>query len=324
MIPQMIHCIWLGSMPPNDQHRPHRRRLLDWKSSNPDWAVWLWTDRVGLEWTQLAEWCENHQIVLRSVLDDASVLWGDERTWVLSAIDDQFWATASDLLRLRILYQCGGLYVDSDVEPIVLPSLDLPLGIGMVLRMAEDRLSSIAPHALAAAPGHTCLQIALWKGIENLQLLETVDEPDFRKSSDPVQRYGGTLVLTGDLLRPSLLRVEGVFSTPDFGWSPWLESMRLPFTLVHREENQWLSASEDLSQVAPFFPPALSIAVRQSWTVYRLTSILHWLAAYGPAWLIEHAKVVADPFQDYFGSSPRGVATQMRRSPEFIASLPAL
>ena len=98
----------------------------------------------------------------------------------------------------------------------------------MVLREERSKLISIAPHMLAAMPGHSCLQIALWKGVANIQLLDTSTEQDFRFDTDPVKRYGGTLVLTGDLLRPACFKLR-VFSSPDLGWSPWLESMRLPF-----------------------------------------------------------------------------------------------
>jgi len=175
---------------------------------------------------------------------------------------------------------------------------------------------------LAAMPGHSCLQIALWKGVANIQLLNAVHEPDFRFDPDPVKRYGGTLVLTGDLLRPALLQVEGVFSSADFGWSPWLESMRLPFTAIHLEETQWLNAHTPKSDV--FFPPELSLMVRQTWSFGRLTSILHWIAAFGPAWLIEHASQNVDPFQDYFGHSPRGVATLQGRERTFIQQIPSI
>ena len=322
MVPPLIHCIWLGSIPPNDQERPHRRRLVEWVEQNPSWSVWLWTDRQDREWNQLEQWCQNTGIVLKSVQGEQNILWGNERDSVHMAIQQSCWATASDLLRLRILYQCGGLYVDSDVEPIQVPQFELPLGIGMILREDRSKLISVAPHMLAAMPGHSCLQIALWKGVANIQLLDTSTEQDFRFDTDPIKRYGGTLVLTGDLLRPALLQVEGVFSSPDLGWSPWLESMRLPFSAVHKEETQWLNAQVLHTDV--FFPPGLSMLIRQSWSIARLTSILHWIAAYGPAWLIEHACQTVDPFQDYFGHSPRGVATLQGRDRAFVQQVPSI
>lgn len=322
MVPQLIHCIWLGSIPPNDRERPHRRRLVDWVAQNPSWSIWLWTDRKDREWIQLEQWCKDNSIVLKSVWDTHSILWGNERDYVYQAIQQSFWATASDLLRLRILYQCGGIYVDSDVEPIQVPSFELPLGIGMILREENSKLISITPHVLAAMPGHSCLQIALWRGVGNIQLLNSLNEPDFRLDKDPTKIYGGTLVLTGDLLRPALLQVEGIFSSPDFGWTPWLESMRLPFTVIHREETQWLNA--DTPEVGLFFPPELSLLIRQSWSFGRLTSILHWIAAFGPSWLIEHACQTVDPFQDYFGHSPRGLATLKERGRAFVQQVPSI
>ena len=323
-VPTTLHCIWLGSVPPNDQYRPHRRRLLEWVQMNPNWSIWLWTDRIGREYHQLQLWCAENKIVLRSVLEDGSILWGDEYHCVIEALQEQFWATASDLLRLRILYQCGGVYVDSDVEPIPIPNFELPLGLGLALRRDHEVLRSITPHIIAAAQGHPCLQIAIWKGVENMHFLQKIEEVDYRKDDDPIKRYGGTLVLTGDLMRPALLRVEGIFSTSDFGWSPWLESMRLPFSIVHRQEAQWLNTDVLIEDNAVFFPPKLSQMVRESWSVTRLTSVLHWVAAYGPLWLVEHAAVVTDPFQDYFGHSPRGVATICKRGTDFISRIPSV
>ena len=64
--------------------------------------------------------------------------------------------------------------------------------------------------------------------------------------------------------------------------------------------------------------------IRQSWSIARLTSILHWIAAYGPAWLIEHACQTVDPFQDYFGHSPRGVATLQGRDRAFVQQVPSI
>ena len=49
------------------------------------------------------------------------MLWGSEKAMVLEQLETTFYANASDLLRLRILYQMGGLYVDCDVAPRVLP-----------------------------------------------------------------------------------------------------------------------------------------------------------------------------------------------------------
>ena len=40
-----------------------------------------------------------------------------------------FYANASDILRMQILYQPGGVYVDLDVQSAQMPAFDFPLGL---------------------------------------------------------------------------------------------------------------------------------------------------------------------------------------------------
>ena len=94
-------------------------------------------------------------------------------------------------------------------------------------------------------------------------------------------------MLTGDLLRPALRRVFGVFSTDTWRWSPWLEAIQLPLSFRHLEHHSWLG--EDGSRPDIFFPPGLGVAIAQTWTNQALTSILHLTAAYAESWMIEIA-----------------------------------
>lgn len=320
-----LHLIWLGSIPPNTEAQPHRRRLLEWVQLNPDWEVFLWSDRIDRERIQLESWCHTNGIQYRSILDSGTVLWGNERAVVLTQIHEGFYANASDLLRLRILYQLGGLYVDSDVEPMSLSSIDLPLGLGLLLTQDQESntLNSIAPHAIAAIQGHSVLQVALWQGVTNCSLLEVVEEPDFRKSTRTAERYGGTLVLTGDLLRPALRTVFGLFGATLWEWSPWLEALRMPIDFQHNEENAWLNSAGN-SERTLFFPPELGLMIAQTWTDRPLTSILHLTAAYSASWMIEIAAQQVSPFENHFGFSPKGMASKMSRTEDVLKSIPSV
>ena len=318
---QRLHLIWLGSIPPNTKQKPYRRSLLDWTDKNPNWEVYLWTDRQGRERGQIHQWCVENDIVPRFI-EEGDVLWGEEREVVLKQLREGFYANASDLLRLRILYQMGGLYVDFDVEPTVLPPLELPLGIGLLLRKSEEKLQSIAPHALASIQGHSVLQIALWQGQTNFNVLATLEEQDFRYSKSVSERYGGVLMLTGDLLRPALRKVFGVFPTDAWQWSPWLEAMHLPLSLRHLEHHSWLG--EDTERPEIFFPPGLGLAIAQTWTSRSLTSTLHLAAAYGESWMIGIAAQQISPFENHFGYSPKGLAVRTQRSQDIIDGIPSI
>ena len=318
---QRLHIIWLGSIPPNTKRKPYRRYIIEWSEQNPSWEIFLWTDRLGRERDQIYQWCKENDIQPRFIMEQ-DVLWGDEREVVMLQIQEQFYANASDLLRLRILYQMGGLYVDADVEPTVLPKLELPLGIGLLMRKNGGELQSIAPHALASIQGHTVLQVALWQGQTNFNILNTLEEQDFRYSESVSERYGGVLMLTGDLLRPALRTVFGVFPTGAWGWSPWLEAMQLPLSLRHLEHHSWLG--EDTERPEVFFPPGLGVEIAQTWTSRALTSILHLSAAYGESWMITIAAEQVGPFENHFGYSPKGLAIRSQRSKEVIDSVPSV
>ena len=314
--------IWLGTIPPNTQSRPYRRHIVEWTVHNPNWAVYLWTDRADHQKEQLDQWCQENGVRHRSILEQGCVLWGSEKDMVFEQLQIKSYANASDLLRLRILYQTGGLYVDSDVEPRVLPDIELPLGIGLILRKDGGRLQSIAPHAIAAFQGHPVLQIALWQGGTNLRLLSTIDEQDFRYSESISEKYGGVLMLTGDLLRPALRTVFGLFTSDTWSWSPWLEAIQLPIKFRHREDHSWLCTDATTPEL--FFPPALGLAIAQTWIHKPLTSILHLTAAHADTWMIEIAAQQVLPFENHFGYSPKRTAIQYNRSQEIIDSIPSV
>lgn len=318
---QRLHLIWLGSIPPNTKQKPYRRYIIDWAEQNPTWEIYLWTDRQGREREQIHQWCTENDIFPRFITE-GDVLWGEERELVLNQLREKFYANASDLLRLRILYQMGGLYVDTDVEPTVLPQIELPLGIGLLLRKNGEELQSIAPHSIASIQGHAVLQIALWQGQSNFNVLATLEEQDFRYSKSVSERYGGVLMLTGDLLRPALKTVFGVFTADAWRWSPWLEVMQLPLSLRHLEHHSWLE--EDALRPEVFFPPGLGMAIVKTWTDRALTSTLHLAAAYAESWMIDIAAQQVAPFENHFGNSPKGLAVRTQRSQDIIDCIPSI
>ena len=319
---QRLHLIWLGSIPPNTNNKPYRRNIIDWTLNNPTWEVYLWTDRSELQGEQVHQWCEQNGVIYRSVLEEQHVLWGSEKDRVHEQLKGHFYANASDLLRLRILYQMGGLYVDCDVEPRILSDIELPLGIGLILKKSDGNLQSVAPHVIAAEQAHPVLQIALWQGEINFNSLSTIEEQDFRYSESVSEKYGGVLMLTGDLFRPALRTVFGLFTSDTWGWSPWLEAMQLSIAFRHHEDHSWLD--DEVANPDLFFPPALGLAIARTWIQRPLTSILHLSAAYGDCWMIDIAAKQVMPFENHFGYSPKRTAVQHGRSKEIINAVPSM
>lgn len=84
-IPKIIHQIWLGSPFPEK----YRAFQQSWIRNHPDWEYKLWTD----------EDIERFPMVNRTMYE-AATNYGEK----------------SDIARYEILYQLGGLYVDTDEE----------------------------------------------------------------------------------------------------------------------------------------------------------------------------------------------------------------
>ena len=96
MIPKVIHYCWFGGKPlPADV----KACMKSWKKHCPDYKIIRWDE---------------------SNFDIASV------PFVKEAYDNKAWAFVSDYARLRIIYENGGIYLDTDVE--LLKNLDFLLG----------------------------------------------------------------------------------------------------------------------------------------------------------------------------------------------------
>jgi hypothetical protein len=309
-------------MPPNSSEHPYRRRLMLWREINPNWTIYLWSDLEGRDRQQMLQWCGNLNITLHSPKDIP--MGPGEKVIFEEECNRHFYVTASDLLRLRVLYQFGGFYVDFDVLPRTLPTGTLPLGIAMLLRNWDGKLAAVTPHAIASYPAHPLLQMALWEAESNFKLLENFPDQDFRNHEDPSYRYGSALALTGDLFRPALALCAGVLPVEGFPWTAWLDVMQLGIPIEHLEDNSWLYGDRPSEKIYPsvFMDAQKERLSRQRH--YPVTSVLHIAAAYGGSKLIGYAKQSVAPFEDYFGHTPRGIAQIHQRNASIMDLIPSV
>lgn len=84
-IPKTIHIIWMGSPFPKE----YKGWLDSWKSMHADWNVMLWTDKT----------LKNFKMLNRDLFDAARS--HEEKV---------------DMLRIELLYQFGGLCIDTDCQ----------------------------------------------------------------------------------------------------------------------------------------------------------------------------------------------------------------
>ncbi|MFZ3391265.1 glycosyltransferase family 32 protein [Buttiauxella gaviniae] len=86
MIPKIIHIIWIG-----DESRRPTKNILSWIENNPSWTVKLWgNDELhNLKWFNIRH--------------------------IQEMIERKELCGVADLMRLEILYNEGGIYVDADM-----------------------------------------------------------------------------------------------------------------------------------------------------------------------------------------------------------------
>lgn len=88
MIPKIIHYVWVGGKPLT----PLAERCIEsWKKFCPDYEIKRWDET-------------NFDI--------------NENAYCKEAYESKKWAFVSDYIRLKVLYEYGGVYMDTDVEVI--------------------------------------------------------------------------------------------------------------------------------------------------------------------------------------------------------------
>lgn len=136
-IPRRFHQIWLGNAPIPADHLSWAAAL---REMHPGWDYWLWrdSDLAGV----LAE---------RPELRELYYAWDNP-------------GYRSDILRLLILHQHGGVYLDTDVEVFnPLPDILLSLGafIGATFSPQPFGEVLIENAVIASAPRHPWLSLCL-------------------------------------------------------------------------------------------------------------------------------------------------------------------
>lgn len=149
-IPEVLHCIWLGHSP-----FPSAQNLAKWKKAHPNWRVCFWTDQrppvlpAGIEIRKV----EDFSFQFLGTLYDSAENYGEK----------------SEILRLEILYQEGGVYIDHDTRPLQpLDALNrcYDFYAGLEKEGPTVLSTSIFPstHLMAANPHHSVIHdtMAAW------------------------------------------------------------------------------------------------------------------------------------------------------------------
>jgi mannosyltransferase OCH1-like enzyme len=86
MIEKTIHYIWVGNKEIPEKHQAFMR---NWQELHPDWEIIRWNEK-------------NFDF--------------EGNSWVKSAIEQENWSLAADVIRSHVLLNYGGVYLDTDIE----------------------------------------------------------------------------------------------------------------------------------------------------------------------------------------------------------------
>ncbi len=159
-IPKVIHFIWVG---PKAFPFESVENVRTWIAHHPDWKIKFWSDRKRVLPHPSMELC---------LIETLSPF----RLKALYRRSDNY-AEKSDLLRLEILYNEGGVYADHDIKCFKsFDSLNRAYDFycGMEVPYPTSLSSSVLPtnNILGARPGHPLIPRCMewleenWEGIE--------------------------------------------------------------------------------------------------------------------------------------------------------------
>lgn len=149
MIPKIIHYCWFGGNPlPNDVIKC----INSWKTYCPDYKIIRWDET-------------NYDI--------------NNSKYVQEAYEEKKWAFVSDVARLKIVYDNGGIYLDTDVE--LIKSLDGVLDNSFFFAIEKDSNPETGQVVIQIATG---LGFGAEKGNPTLKLvLDEYENAHFKKNS---------------------------------------------------------------------------------------------------------------------------------------------
>lgn len=208
MIPKIIHYCWFGK---NNKPRLFYKCLESWRKYCPDY--------------QIIEWNEDNF--------DVNII-----PYVKEAYDAGKWAFVTDYARLWIIYNYGGIYLDTDVE-IVKPLDDL-LENGAFLAL-EDEKNIATGLGFGAVKGNNVINVML-QDYSDLHFIK--DDGTYDKTTCPVRNTKSIMhLLPQNLQTGDIIKIEGATIYPPEYFCP----LSADGSTMNKTENtysiHWFSAT---------------------------------------------------------------------------------
>ncbi|WP_207435237.1 glycosyltransferase [Sabulibacter ruber] len=162
MLPKIIHYCWFGDLEVPD---PYFSYIEEWKTLHPDWKIMRWDNKT----------------------------FSDNTTYFTNTLRNKKWANASNYARLKVLYEFGGIYLDTDIK-LVKPLHSLQeheCFLGFEEESNEDRTFSINNAVIGAVPSHPFTEKCLNKILSNFDGLENANESSPKLTTEIlIEEYG--------------------------------------------------------------------------------------------------------------------------------------
>ena len=220
--------------------------------NNPDYQVYVWISSEFVsrqDKRRIKLWSSSNGVVFRcgDKVVERYGLWNE----FYFELSEKRYAASSDMLRFAVLYEEGGIYLDTDV--IFGPSLgDLhaPLGALFVYTAKEDILGAFLPHVIASKPAHPLFPLISSRIRSNYSILRQQKDVSWRYTDTPEWRYTATLSLTGEVITPACFQVTGLLELT-LRINTHLKKMEFPLELEHVEDHSWIECSRLKEHVHP-------------------------------------------------------------------------
>ena len=211
MIPKIIHYCWFGNGPMPEKEK---KCIESWKKFFPDYEIKRW-DETNFNYSS----CK----------------------FARQAYEKKQYAFVSDYARAKILFEEGGLYLDTDVE-ILKPFPEMVDGSGF---MGFERRHFIGTAVIAAEKNNQVIK----------KLLEYYEQHEFLMKDGSMDNIANVSVLT-DVLREYDLQLGGERQTVagfeifnrEFFYPKKLDEDKFRITdetcAIHRCSNSWMSERE--------------------------------------------------------------------------------
>ncbi len=227
MIPKIIHYCWFGNKPIPDKYKKY---MATWKEKCPDFEIKEWNEK-------------NFDV--------------NENQYCKEAYVEKKWAFVSDYARLKIIYENGGIYLDTDVEIIKDLSPLIQGGIGFF--GFQNSMEVNSGLGFAAEQGNVCVKAML--DIYNKRHFLLVDGR-INQIPCPACNTVGLLkcgLMIGKEASHKIQYLEGIRVYPQEYFNPLdFDTLKLEITdnsyMIHRYDASWVEISKRKKKIKRIIP----------------------------------------------------------------------